>query len=361
MRHRLVPWILVAAAVAAVVVAMGTPGPEDWVQGLGADTAEERDEAATRLLALGQGAVPVLEEAVRSGDLPVRVRAAAILTLLREDPAVAISARDGRAARLAAEAVTDPARLLGDPEFDERLHELMPASGDALAAAALDVPESRLVPEPLARALVRHPSPRAIRTLAELARQERLAPSAVLRAARDAEEAGLFRTPHGPLAADHLRPALAAPSPPRRRTALALFGALAGDAGHADVASLSGDPDCGVREEVARTLGRIAPGRSLAALQHLCLDRSPAVRAAALDALARVPGRPRTEPALAALDDPAPPVRAAAVRLLSLGDPEPGSPAAGALLRLTADDSPRVRAAARRALGAIAERTALGR
>ena len=74
-----IPLLLVAAA----VVAQGTPSPEELVTRLGHEDYDVREQATRDLIALGDKAAPALEEALKSDDLEVRLRAGRALRAIR--------------------------------------------------------------------------------------------------------------------------------------------------------------------------------------------------------------------------------------------------------------------------------------
>ena len=196
--------------------------------------------------------------------------------------------------------------------------------------------------------------------------------AAVLSALRDragaSPSAALYRTIGAvgdPSDADRLAEGLRAASPSHRSAAasalatLARRGLLAGEATPALVAALA-DPAWSVRASAARACAELArawwkrrgttPGARTAAaaidegagaaLRRALSDPEPAVRAAAVDALAARGGAESAEAIAAVADDPAAPapVVVAALRALtSLGEPR-----AAAIVRAAAHDDPEV-------------------
>ena len=74
-----------------VLLAGETPGPkeseetleeriEGWVTLLGSELWEERERASEALVRIGELAIPALDEACRSADIEVRIRASAALS-----------------------------------------------------------------------------------------------------------------------------------------------------------------------------------------------------------------------------------------------------------------------------------------
>jgi hypothetical protein len=350
---RLRPALLVASAFVAVALHAAAPEPADVAKRLADSTARGREDAARTLLTFGPVAAPALEAAAASADPEVRSRARALLALARDDASIRVRA----AAVAVRDALSAPGGLDAGTESDARLAALAPESGRALAAAARRVAQRGYVARPLACALARHATSESLAALAEFVRDGRVFASTGLCAARD-----LDRT----LAADVARAAtirasaasalralddaLRAPDATTRRLAVALLGALAGNAGVARIVEASRDLDAGVRAESARVLGLYAPAESAATLRALVGDSGAAVREAALTSLLAVPGAPCPECAVAAARDDSPAVRAAAARLLAR-DATPDS--VGVIETLAADPSPRVRSAARRALAAL--------
>jgi hypothetical protein len=239
---------------------------------------------------------------------------------------------------------------------------LAPESGDALAAAAqaaAERPGTRaLVPAELVAALGRHVSPLALRTLVELVERRSVAPSGVLRVAREltarnltarrARDADVGVVPSAD-DLEHARLRLAAQfadeSASRRRAVAALYAALADADSAGPLAALVDDHDALVREEVARSLGRLPRLDARAVLSRLSADPSEGVRVAALEGLSDEPRDAVRDLALRAARDASAAVRSAAVALLTGDDTDS---ARGALARLEVDDSARVRGAVRR-------------
>jgi len=77
----LIPVLLAAA----VVVAQGAKGADELVAQLGHEDYEVREKATLALIDLGEDAVPALEEALKSDDLEVRLRAGRALRAIRGD------------------------------------------------------------------------------------------------------------------------------------------------------------------------------------------------------------------------------------------------------------------------------------
>src|SRR5438132_686261 len=59
---------------------------QELIQKLGAESFEERNEASRRLRTLGEGALPLLQEALKSPELEVRNRAEAVIGHIRWGP-----------------------------------------------------------------------------------------------------------------------------------------------------------------------------------------------------------------------------------------------------------------------------------
>ena len=351
--------ILVAAAAALMPAAV--PEARSLAGRLGSASAADREQAARDLAALGPSARAALEEAAASPDPEVRNRARALLALLPDrDAARELRARE--AAAVVRAAMASPGGLGRGSVWDQRLHDLAPAAGAALATVARCAAQRDLVGTELACALARHPAAESLAALGEFVRHERMPPSAGLAAARVIEEMSDSDALNGPLvracapaAVPHLDEAIRAGSGPTRRAALALLAsAVSGDAAPTLIAAAD-DPDAGVRAEAARALGRIAPAECAAVLRRLAADPVASVRLAALDALADVPGAPEPGPAVTAAADvsparrPAPARRRAPARLLARDATPDTLPI---LYALAQDPSPRVRAAADRALRA---------
>jgi hypothetical protein len=344
---------MITFGVLGVAVVAAAPDPWAAAKRLGDSTASGRAAAASELLSIGAAAGPALDEAAKSTDVDVRTRARALAALVRRD--ADIRARQVDVAVL--DAFAAPSGLDAGSATDARLGSLMPESSRALAAAARRIAERGFVSPPLASSLARRPTQESLAVLAELVRDERVLPSSTLRAARELDDAlaanrdfaaTIRSEATAPLAT--LDAALRATSPSTRRGAVALYGALAGDAGAARMAEMTLDPDAAVRAETVRVMGAHSPDESAATLRELACDPIAAVREAALTALLRVPGVPHPEPAVARAADPCAAVRAAAATLLG----REATPETICVLEaLAVDASPRVRAAARRSLASL--------
>ncbi len=68
-------FLLAPMALAAAVLAQGADDPADLVKKLGSENYAVREEAQRKLIEMGEKAVPALEEALKSDDLEVRLRA----------------------------------------------------------------------------------------------------------------------------------------------------------------------------------------------------------------------------------------------------------------------------------------------
>jgi HEAT repeat protein len=111
------------------------------------------------------------------------------------------------------------------------------------------------------------------------------------------------------------------------------------------------DPEMEVRIQAAWALGEIGDWRAIPFLINLFYDNNPQVRNAAADALAVI-GMPAFEPLVAALGDPKPGARLAAIRALgTINDARVIPPLIGKL----EDAFPEMRTAAALALGEIGE------
>lgn len=343
---RFVVSLLILTAALLVLLTAGTPDASKLASRLDSDSAAERDAAARRLAELGESARGTLETVARDGSPEARRRSRALLGLLESENTLAPRLRRHEARALFQAALRQEGRLATDTTHDARLAEL----GAAAAEEIGDYAERRLsetwLSEADALAAARHPSRRGVAALAAALRRDRIAGSAVVRAAR------LLGASSGDWLSDRARDdlcsVLAATGDPRRRAAAALL--LACDASCAE--SLAADTDARVRIEAARALGRLGGGGA-AMLERLGQDTDADVRAAALDALRHVPGAPRPEAAHANADHAEPRLRAAAATLLA-SDAVPES--IPVLRRLATDESARVRAAAERSLAAIGSR-----
>jgi hypothetical protein len=67
--------LLAPLALAAIVFAQGADDPAELVKKLGSDDYAAREEAQQKLVDMGEKAIPALEEALKSDDLEVRLRA----------------------------------------------------------------------------------------------------------------------------------------------------------------------------------------------------------------------------------------------------------------------------------------------
>lgn len=353
--RQVVPSVLVLLGLGSALLSAGVPDPDGLVERLAADRAEERDEAARTLLALGDAARPALERARDAADAEVRARAEALLELMRDD---APDRRRAAEVRAVVDHVYRHPTELDDDHVDAELRRLHPDAADELAAATLRLGRQRLVPTELVQALARHSSRATRATLLELVAGESAAPSAFLRAAREpghvpgvvdsAELHVLGARLDELLSADH------SVSPAYRRAAVALFARLIADTEPTWFDRAARDPDASVRVEAVRTLALHRPSRRADLLRELARqDASEDVRVAALDALRHVVGRPRPGPAVAASTHDEVAVRAAAARLLG-HDATPD--AIATLVQLERDPERRVRAAASRALRRLQRR-----
>lgn len=75
--------ILLPALLAAAVLAQDVPAAGDLIKKLGHEDYAVREEATRKLIEMGQDAVPALEEALKSEDLEVRLRAGRALSAIR--------------------------------------------------------------------------------------------------------------------------------------------------------------------------------------------------------------------------------------------------------------------------------------
>ncbi|HEX5137515.1 MAG TPA: HEAT repeat domain-containing protein [Planctomycetota bacterium] len=95
--------LLAPMALAAIVFAQGAEDPADLVKKLGAPDYAVREEAQRKLVEMGEKAVPALEEALKSDDLEVRLRAGRALRAI------------GSESRQAEEAQPDEPDATGQP------------------------------------------------------------------------------------------------------------------------------------------------------------------------------------------------------------------------------------------------------
>lgn len=70
-------------ALAAAVLAQGADDPAELVKKLGSDDYAVREEAQKKLIEMGEKAVPALEDALKSDDLEVRLRAGRAIRAIR--------------------------------------------------------------------------------------------------------------------------------------------------------------------------------------------------------------------------------------------------------------------------------------
>lgn len=351
--RQVVPSVLVLLGLGSALLSAGVPDPDGLVERLAADRAEERDEAARTLLALGDAARPALERAKDAPDREVRSRAAALLELLSDD--LAQRRRVAEVQAVVAHLHRHPDQL-DDAHVDAALRRLHPEAADQLARTTLRLGRRRLVPTELVQALARHTSRATREALLELVATEAAAPSAFLRAAREPghtpgelDGAELERVGSR---LDQLLDTETQASPSYRRAAVALFARVVADAEPSWFDRAARDPDSAVRREAIRVLALHRPSRRAHLLRELAQhDPADEVRAAALDALCRVVGRPQPEPAVRNAESSDVAVRAAAARLLG----HDATPEAVATLHeLERDPERRVRAAATRALRRLA-------
>ncbi len=338
---------------ACVLAALALPDAAALVSELAADTHRERNDAADRLLEMGDAALPALRNGAVSHEPAIRERAGAILELLTSSTGPGSAARKREAAATVRLARLAPGGLEPGSGLDRRLAALGEDAGNELAAAARRAGPTIFAPEALVLALARHVTPKGIEVLAELLREERLLPSTTVRAARELEARAGAAELQDALrlarrdAAQAVRHHLADGPGPLRRAAVALFAALAGSDGVDALADRARDGSAPVRAEVARALGRYAPGSYHSLLGRMADDVDAHVRHAALVALERYPSAP--DPAVVArtVSDPAPSVRVATARLLGRASTHANL---RELRRMAADPSLRVRLAARQSL-----------
>ncbi len=334
---------LIAFAATALLALAATPERAvDLVQRLGADRAAERDDAARQLEAMGRKAHPALRDAVETGPRHVRQRAQALLDLTESDEV----ARRAEIRGLVRAALRKPGGLEADNATGARLREIGDVAGPYLARRALAESEKGLVRPDLVESLGRHPSTESVTTLAALVRRGRVLPSSAIIAAHELRARRVDGQPHPGHAAAlvDVRRTLVDSGGPLRRAATALLSALTDDV--ASLTPLLSDPYAGVRVEAARALGELEQISAGPPLRRAAEDSNPDVRRAALEALAKVPGRPYPQPAMNNAHHRVPAVRAAAAELLA----RDATPDALPLLDHLADHDPalRVRAAAQR-------------
>ncbi len=338
---------LVAGSALVLLALAATPDARGLVARLEAESAAERDRAATELLALGDAAEPALIEATRGGPVAVRRRARALLATLRDT--------GGREARLT------EARALwrvsaGSADGAAARDALASLGDDAARALATEAHRQAvvgLVDADLTEALGRQVSAATVSALAGLLVEDRLRASDTLRAARHLAAHPDAALAFLPTARRDLERVLRGARGPRRRAAAALLAACCDlDSALPRARELASDDEPGVRIEAARWLSRLGIGAG-ATLDLLADDPETSVRVAALEALVEIPGSPRPGPAVRNAEHADPAVRAAAAALLAR-DAVPDTESV--LHRLLADESPRVRAAAERSATALARR-----
>jgi hypothetical protein len=78
--------LLMPLALAALVFAQAADDPAELVKKLGAEDYTVREEAQKKLIEMGEKAVPALEEALKSDDLEVRLRAGRALRAIGSKP-----------------------------------------------------------------------------------------------------------------------------------------------------------------------------------------------------------------------------------------------------------------------------------
>jgi len=340
MRTRIATAVALTAGLALLLTA-GTPDARDLTRDLGAETAEKRDTAARRLLAMGSAAEPALAETAKSGNAAARRRARALLALIEDGGENGHDARRREADAIVQAARRRDGELRPTGMHDQRLTELGDAGALAVARAAQREADVGAVRPRTGAAIGRHPSAAGMTTLASALHGDRILGSTLVRVARrlESDQANLLTDD----TRERLQAVLAAPRDPRRRGAAALLATL--DTKTAD--SFATDPDPRVRLEAVHALGRKRTADAGTLLERLAVDPDIAVRRAALGALRNIPGKPRSEPAHANADHPDAGVRAAAAELLGR-DAVPESLAV--LWTLSSDCSVRVRAAANRSL-----------
>jgi len=342
----------------ALLVTVATPDARnatDLVRDLDAETAGTRNAAARTLLSMGRSATPALERAAASASPGVRRRARALLALIDDGGEHGPDAQRRRADALVRAAVHRDGHVRADGEHDQRLAELGDVGAHAVARAAQRESEHGAVRPRTGAAIGRHPSAMGVKALTGALARDRVLGSTLVEVARqleaetDAASDGrtLARTRFlSDGARNNLEAVLERPLDPRRRGAAALLTAL----DTTTAARFVSDPDARVRIEAARALGRQNSASAGDALERLALDVEPTVRRAALEALRKIPGRPRPKTAHANADHADVGVRVAAAELLGR---DAVRESMYVLHRLANDRSVRVRAAAERSLISI--------
>jgi len=329
----------------ALLFTIGAPDARELTRDLQSNSAEARDEAARRLLAMGTSAQNALAEAAKSGTPAARRRARALLAIIEDGGEGGPDERRREADAVVRAARQRDGELRAGSAHDDHLSQMGDAASRAIARAARREADLGPVRPHTAAAIGRHPSAAGVSVLASALRGHRILGSSLVEVARQLEgdPAGLLPDD----ARGDLEAVLAIPDDRRRRGAAALLAAL--DNETAD--RFMQDPDPRVRLEGAHALGCRRSAAAGAALERLAEDMDAEVRRAALEALLLIPGRPRFELAHASAADADAGVRAAAADLLAR-DAVPESMAV--LHRLSSDESRRVRAAAERSLAVIA-------
>ena len=338
----------------ALLVTVATPDARnatDLVRDLDAETAGTRNAAARTLLSMGRSATPALERAAASASPGVRRRARALLALIDDGGEHGPDAQRRRADALVRAAVHRDGHVRADGEHDQRLAELGDVGAHAVARAAQRESEHGAVRPRTGAAIGRHPSAMGVKALTGALARDRVLGSTLVEVARQLEAETDGRTlATTPLLSDgarnNLEAVLERPLDPRRRGAAALLTAL----DTTTAARFVSDPDARVRIEAARALGRQNSASAGDALERLALDVEPTVRRAALEALRKIPGRPRPKTAHANADHADVGVRVAAAELLGR---DAVRESMYVLHRLANDRSVRVRAAAERSLISI--------
>jgi len=306
---------------ALLLIALGLPqdDPKTLIEQLRSDRAEQRDEAARKLQALGKAAAPALEAAAKDPDSEVSSRARQLLRRL--------SIRDllPRVLQETMPKVEDRLVTGGDRAWAELFLEVSEKAGGLYSANLL----------------------------------EELAIPALRGAESDADARKVIETIANwnlhsaiPEVAKHLRD---------RRPAVRVAAARAlGDVNAREaipsLLPLLEDPEPEARQYALYSLAALKARQALPTMLRLLKDEEPMTREAAADALTRMEHAPAVPGIIAHLKDENPRVRQAAIQhLSSLGSAE----AIPALLPLMTDHNFSIQVNAIWALGALKAREAI--
>ncbi len=339
---------------ALLLIALGAPqdDPRTLVEQLRSDRAEQRDEAARKLQALGKAAAPALEAAAKDPDSEVSSRAKQLLRRL------AVREMLPRVLRETVPAVEDRLVTDGDRAWAELFIDVSAKAGGlysanlleelvipALRGAASDA-DARKVIETAASWNLRSAIPELLSMLQ--------ARGGVVRAAAARALSDLKVREAVPL----LLPLLEDGDPDARQLALHALAELEARETAPKMLPLLQDGDAGVREMAGQSLTQLRHAPAVPRIIALLKDEHPRVRQAATRQLSELGAVEAVPALLPLLRDRAYGVQVNAIWALSTLKAREAIPE---FLRLLEDEEPNVRAPAVDALGWVGARETIPR